>query len=394
MPTYPLGYPEALERAWLRHAMRATGATTPEDACDRLSRSVADLSDRFTTEREPGFGGYAGDARLTAAYGLFFFPQTHVRARLVLAECAAFASEQTWFRLRRPDVLIADIGAGTGAAGLAAVELVRRLRPRARCRLHACERHRPSLDLLAGLARDVGSRRNPEVVRAVADALTWLPSEPVDIAIAGFSLNEMFEAASDAAVLDWVQRRLELLRPGGWLVLIEPATRACSLRLERLRDALAPRGDVRILAPCPHQRPCPILAMGRSNVWCHEVRRWNVPPSLRWINRRLHRDVGALSFSFLAVERAPAPAASSDPTAGRLVGPVRHTGGRIQSWLCAADGSMRSCEVLTRHLERGRVKHLLAELERGNRVRWTDAELIAGGRILRGRDIEMLEASD
>lgn len=394
MATYSLGYPEALERAWLRHAMRATGATAPEDACDRLSRAVAELSDRFTTERAPGLGGYAGDARLTAAYGLFFFPQTHVRARLVLAECAAFASEPTWFRLRRPDVLIADIGAGTGAAGLAAVDLARRLRPCARCRLYACERHRASLDRLAGLAREVGTRRNPEVVRAVADALVWLPPEPVDIAIAGFSLNEMFESASDTAVLEWVQRRLELLRPGGWLVLIEPATRPCSLRLERLRDALALRGNVRILAPCPHHRPCPILAMGRSNVWCHEVRRWAVPPSLRWINRRLHRDVGVLSFSVLALERARPPAASSDPTMGRLVGPVRHTGGRIQSWLCATDGSMRSCEVLTRHLERERVQYLLEELQRGDRVRWSDAELIADGRILRGRDIELLEASD
>jgi len=371
--------------------MRATGATTPEDACDRLSRATAELSDRFTTDREPGFGGYASDARLTAAYGLFFFPQTHVRARLVLAECASVASEQAWFRLRRPEVIIADFGAGTGAAGLAAAELARCLRPRARCRLHACEQHRPALDLLAGLAREIGTRRNPEVVRAIADALTWLPPEPVDVALAGFSLNEMFEHASDAAVLDWIGRRVELLRPGGWLVVIEPATRVCAVRIERLRNALASRGDLRILAPCPHHRPCPILAMGRSNVWCHEVRRWNVPPSLRWINRRLHRDVGTLSFSFLAIERSPAPAYSSDPTAGRLVGPVRHTGGRIQSWLCASDGSMRSCEVLTRHLERARAKHLLTALQRGDRVRWISAELIADGRILRGRDIEPLD---
>ncbi|MCX7818740.1 MAG: hypothetical protein N2652_05965 [Kiritimatiellae bacterium] len=394
MAVFSLGYPEALERAWLRLAMRATGATSPEDACDRLARAAAELSDRFTTDREAGFGGYGRDARLTAAYGLFFFPRTHVRARLVLAECATVASETTWFRLRRPDVLIADIGAGTGAAGLAAVDIVRALRPRARCRLLACDQHAGALDRLVGLARELGSRRNPVVVRAPADATVWLPPEPVDIAIAGFSLNEMFETASDATVLEWMRRHIEQLRPGGWLVLLEPATRACAVRIERLRDALAVRDDLRILAPCPHHRPCPILALGRSNVWCHEVRRWNVPASLRWMNRRLHRDIGVLSYSFLAVERAPAPAASSDPSSGRLVGPVRHTGGRIQSWLCAADGSMRSCEVLTRHLERARTKRLLEQLERGARVRLIGAELIGDGRILRGRDFELASGPD
>lgn len=390
MATFSLGYPEVLEQAWLRHAIRSTGARSAEDACDRLARATADLSDRFTTEREHRLDGYFQNAQLIAAYGLFFFPQTHVRARRVLAECARVASDHAWFRQRRPTILIADFGAGTGASSVAAVELARTLRPRSRCRVFACEQHAAALDLLTGLIREVGTRRNPEVVRVVADAVIWRPPEPVDIAIAGFSLNEMLESASDAVVLDWILARLDCLRAGGWLVLIEPATRACATRLERLRDLLVQRRDLRILGPCPHHRPCPILAMGRSNVWCHDVRRWAAPPSLRWLNRRLHREVGVLRFSFLAIERSAPPVESDEFATGRLVGPVRHTGGRIQSWLCAADGSMRSCEVLTRYLGRERTKWLLSELDRGDRVCWRSPELIGDGRILRGRDIEVL----
>ena len=127
-------YPEALESAWLRLAMEALAVRDTEALCARLEPAVARLSDLFTTERAAGFGRYADTPELLAAYGLFFFPQTFVRTAFALAECDARAPEALGAAPGRP-FLLADLGAGTGAAGLAAAAFaptpVRPVRPAA-----------------------------------------------------------------------------------------------------------------------------------------------------------------------------------------------------------------------------------------------------------------------
>ena len=385
-------YPEALEVAWLRRAMKWTGAEEPETACDQLMSAVRELSNRFTTEREPGFGHYGASARLLAAYGLFFFPQTYVRTRLVLAECLREGARPGVER--SGSLRCIDLGAGTGAAGLAVVDAFRAAGQRGRVHWVAVEHSGAAVRLAGELGRECHPRGRLTIEPVLADARTWEPSEPADLVIAAFSLNELFEGAPEEELVQWTYRSLRWLRPGGWLVLIEPATRPCALRLEHLRDRLVTREDCSILAPCPHRSPCPILALGNPNVWCHDVRRWSPPQSLRWINRRLHRDLQHLRWSFLAVRKTPLePEPAQGPAQfaeGRLVGPVEDRAGRIRSHLCAADGSMRVCEILTRNLTKERRRELSRWLERGSRVRFLDPTTVGQGRILRGRDVEIL----
>jgi len=380
-------YPEALELAWLRRAMDATGSDSPETACDRLARRVAALSDLFTVERRSGFEQYAADPIHWAAYGLFFFPQTYVRIRFVLAECAAIAGGPPL-----PDdgaVTVADLGAGSGAAGRAAIDWLQEAGVRRPLRWIAVDRHAAALGELATLAGRPGRGRRVRVQTVVADVRSWRPDKPADLVLAAFVVNELFEGASEEEFVRWLDRCVGMVRHGGWLVVVEPATRPSSVRLERARDRLLGRDDVSLLAPCPHRRPCPLLALGRPNAWCHDVRRWNAPLSLRWMNRRLHRDLSAVAYSFLAVRRSPPPPDEPDAFRGRLVGAVRPTAGRIASHLCASDGSTCPCEVLTRHLDRAEARRIVEEWERGDRVRLDDPTRLGNG-ALRGARMERL----
>ena len=158
--------------------------------------------------------------------------------------------------------------------------------------------------------------------------------------------------------------------------------------LGRLRDGIAASGAARIVAPCPHAFPCPLLARG-GEPWCHEVRRWRVPDAAAFINRHLHREIQSLKFSFLALQRASPPAdAPADPGRGRLIAPLRETGGRILSALCGGDGAGLSCETLTRHMTKADVKAVVRTWERGDLVRLGAPTVIGAGRILRGSPID------
>jgi ribosomal protein RSM22 (predicted rRNA methylase) len=379
-------YPKVLEAAWLRLAMESLGGTDAEALCLRLGPAVGRLSDLFTTERAAGFERYADDPELLAAYGLFFFPQTFVRTAFALAECAARAPDALAVPADRP-FRIADIGSGTGAAGLAAAAFAMAHTDGAAVRLTACDRSAASLDILRRLVPAIADGGTaPEIVTARADGLTWTPPRDCDLIAASFALNEFFEDRPDPDAADWISRVMESLRPGGLLLILEPATQACSNRLGRLRNRIAAAGVERIVAPCPHARPCPLLGRG-GEPWCHEVRRWRVPDATDYINRRLHREIQSLKFSFLALQRAAPAAEPAGPGRGRLIAPLRETGGRILSALCGGDGAGLSCEVLTRHMSRADVKEIVRDWERGDLVQLDEPKVIGAGRILRGASL-------
>ena len=375
-------YPDALESAWTRLALDALREPDAEALCTRLEPAVARLSDRFTTERAAGFGHYADVPEFLAAYGLFFFPQTFVRTRFALAECAD----------RAPGILVppgtgpfrvVDIGAGTGAAGLAAATFVAELLPDTPVRLTACDRSPASLDVLRRLAPEAtGGAPAVAVETVVADGRTWDPPAGADLAVSSFALNEFFEDRTDDEAAAWISRILASLRPGGLLLVVEPATRTCATRLARLRDGIA-GGHAHIVAPCPHAHPCPLLARGGES-WCHEVRRWRPPDTAAWINRHLHRELQVLKFSFLALRRAVPERGTGEAGRGRLVAPLHETGGRIVTALCGGDGTAMAAEVLTRRMARAEVKEIVRTWERGDLVRFDTPAVIGAGRILRG----------
>jgi len=157
-------------------------------------------------------------------------------------------------------------------------------------------------------------------------------------------LNELDEAGGQAlrAVID---RAAAVL----W---VEPGTHADSRALIAVRESL--RTAFHVIAPCPHQETCGLLAAGNERHWCHHFA--TPPPGLmadaHWVRfaQRAGIDLRRLPYSFLVLERKPA----RDTTAGlpgpdwnRVLGEPRMYKGFARVLACQA-GGVRELELQKR----------------------------------------------
>ena len=368
-------YPAELEQWWLAEARRLLGG---RGTLIDLGNVAGALSDRFTTARADGPGPYLDDDRGRAAYGLFFAPQTHVRTLFCLDEVL----HRSGWRPPHIDLRIADLGAGTGSAGFALADRFDGLV--ARLRLSAFDSSAAALDTAKRIV-EANTNRWPQLSFSTVpgDLAAFVErSDAWDVIVASFALNERFEREDDATTLAWMNKALDRLAPGGLLLIVEPASPKTSLRLQKFRDAVAGWDGFRVLAPCLHGQACPMLARADGS-FCHEVRSWRPPESLRDLNRHLFRSIHLLKFSFVAVARAPFPAAAVDPDAARMVSPLMALKGRFRGDVCAADGAIRCHEVLAR----GEAK-ALKEAERGDTIVWRNRRELGDGLTTRAETAE------
>lgn len=372
---------DRIEAWWLNEARQAAKSHDDEAVLAALLPHVRSLSDLFTTERPQRFTDYAADALERAAYGLFFFPQTFTRVQFPLDEAVHLRS---WRPAGEP-MRVLDLGSGTGGSLWGAVSALRRLFPGRRIVAEAVDHSLAALStsrrLGEALFADVAlTTRAGDLRRSSA----IVPGEHVyDLITVGFAFNEAFAAASDdeAAVgLDALRRRLT---PEGLLLVLEPALQPTARRLVRMREGLIAAG-AHVAGPCLHAGACP---MAQGKVWCHEVRRWTPPASLSALNRRLHREVDVVKYSYLAVGRRPF--AQPPKGAFRLVSALTEEKGRLRTMGCFDDGALREVEVQTRTLSKADHKRFYA-WERGDVAEAPGAQSLAGGERVRATGPEGL----
>lgn len=359
-PESPDAYPPALEAEWLRQAEAATGRAG-EDALEVLRADVQRLSDLFTTARpDGGFPDYFADPRLLSAYGLFFMPQAWARTGWALAH----AVDLRGWRPARPAARILDLGSGAGGCGLraarklvetgsASVELV--AVDRSAAALAALETVAPTACPGVTVTTRLGEARETE---------TW-PEGDYDLIIAGFVLNEL-GLREDGEREGWMKRAVARLAQGGLFMVIEPALRSTAEPLRRLSDARA-RKSPRRIGPEVDALPCPLLG---GEHWDHEVREWTPPPVTAYLNRKLHRDLGAIRFSqalFSDAELAPWPAG-----AARIVAEPQLLKG-LYRIVISQGGRLRTVETPTRGLSKQEAKALAGGFARGDIVIVPDA---------------------
>lgn len=370
----PPPYPGFLEDWWLAEWQRRLGRPPRDADWADLARDAARLSDAFTTRRAGELAASTADPRRLPAYGLFFFPRNFARVRWALREAPPPAPPA---RLR-----LLDLGAGTGAAGLAALEDLARAAPEAAVEWHAQDAADAGLALLQRLFDDLAPRHWPRAsLHARTGDLAAPPPGPWDVVLVSYALNETSWFADAARRRAWLAGLVRELAPGGRLVICEPVVRDAPARLEQLRDEVAAGGLARILGPCPHHRPCPLLAAGAG--WCHDVRAWAPPPAAVRINRRLFRALHLLKFSLLLL----GPPEDAPPeTWVRVISPALRHKGRIEFAGCAPDGRQHYYQLLTRGLT-AEQRRAAARLERGDRVTVDAPAPLGDGRTLRVRGV-------
>lgn len=357
-----LAYPPAAESFWVGEAERVM-ERSGEEALEKLTGAVAHLSDLFTTERpSKQFPDYFADPRLLAAYGVFFLPQSFTRTSFALAQVCGLRG----WRPARPAPRVLDLGSGPGSCGMAVAHRLTQLGC-ADISLTGLDKSPMALVAMEAFGQAVLGAKG-QVSTRIGDAArpeTW-PEGDFDVIVAGFVLNELPQL-DDKALLRWYDAVRSRLAPGGLVLVLEPALRVTSERLQRLSDALAARGDRRV-APELDALPDPQLAGGEH--WSHETRAWTAPKSTEFVNRHLHRDLREVRFAFAAFSDAALPPLPYG--LARLVSDVQIIKGLIR-FVTVRDGRIENVEAPTRGLSKHEVKQLAATFSRGDLVRYPEA---------------------
>ena len=179
------------------------------------------------------------------AYLLARLPATYAAVAASLSEVSARSAFE-------PKTLT-DIGAGPGTASWAALEAWPALE-----RIAMIDSSAVFLDMARKLAMASTSKALADAETKLGD-VTRLPDlASSDLVIASYALAELPNAAlTKIATTLWTSCT-------GILVLVEPGTPAGYERIVACRSALIAVG-AKIIAPCPHAAPCPIVAPD----WCH-----------------------------------------------------------------------------------------------------------------------------
>ncbi|MCU0700616.1 MAG: small ribosomal subunit Rsm22 family protein [Myxococcaceae bacterium] len=336
--------------------------TPPE--VKEVGAGIKRLSHGLTRQRELAGAKYMDDPQLLGAYLLFYWPVSYAQSRSLFSELPA-----------RPRSLL-DLGSGPGPLAFAGIDAGAR-------ETIAADRSKPALELARQLAiaasESLGTRE-------------WSPERPLpegtfDVISMGHVVNELYDGdvGRRAALLEQVLTRV---KPGGSLVVMEPALRDTSRALLAVRDVLVAKGYA-VRAPCLFRGSCPALV--KPSDWCHAERPWRMPTLTEALARAagLHKE--SLKMSYLVL--APKGEAWAEPPQGRvfrIVSEALEGKGRQRYMGCGPEGRVglalqdkHRTEGNARffHLQRGEVVRLGgATEEKGDGVGLTDAttvELVA-----------------
>ena len=284
------------------HVMRAIEERAEAVGFAALKRAATAMSEAYRDGRIARLP----DAERTTAYLVTRMPASYAAAYAVLREVRHRLGTKTV-------ASVLDIGAGTGAASLAA---------------RACFPD-AAITMVERDAAFVDAARQflPDAVGRTLDLSGRLP--PHDLVVAAYSLGEIREPVAKQL---WQSARVAL-------VVIEPGTPQGFSLIRGVRAELLEAG-AQMVAPCPAETPCPIV----DPDWCHfaaRVERSSIHRRVK--DAELGYEDEKYSYVALAREAVALPA-------GRVVRRPQQRPGLIVLETCTA-GGLRTERVTKRDRE-------------------------------------------
>ncbi len=307
----PVELPETVERALAAFLK----SRFPKATKERLKYAVRDLSEAFTAERARLPGSYLNQPPVRSAYLAFAHPQQMLRGLAALDESVTRAGSRGLWPERVERVL--DLGAGLGA--MTQAYLVHRASepwPSFTMVDHQRSALKDARALTTSVALALHPDRSPPHVRTAPDRLLpWLASEregSYDVVLLGAVLNERREAWEPL-----LAALVRLVRPGGIVIVVEPAHPATGRRLMELRESAL--GMTTTVAPCTHAVACPLLALRKD--WCFSTRGARLPESVAALARVLGHQAVEVRYALWTFAPRPdaAPFEAEPGTLGRIV---------------------------------------------------------------------------
>ncbi len=351
-----------------------------------LSQAIVARSRRYTSDRSALHEPLPKTliAADLAARTLFFGLADAAKVQIPVAELASRELLPASGTLE-----IIDVGAGTGAMSLGAVDRLHRegfFDAGGAVVIRAFDRDSRALAMFAAVVSEVRQRWGIDV---------RLENECLDVVGGEFSRH--FSARSDTrpgadlVVLGSVLNELEvgerrdLVRAAvaqsgerGSVIIIEPALRATARALHELRDWVLAERVAHVFAPCTRREvTCPALALDTD--WCHEDRPTSLPPRLAKLARQTGLRSHGLKFAYLVLRDRYTPIlpVEAGQCALRVVSRPFKSKGKRECHVCG-DAGRHMLRLLRRN--RGGNNRQFEKARRGDLLR-------APGRLADGGDI-------
>jgi len=302
----------------LRQAIERALSSVP---APRWMRAAQELSQRYRGARPANAQPLAAGTREALGYAALIMPATYAQLRGALAATAARIP--AW----APSTML-DLGSGPGTALWAASALWPTLRG-----LSAYEREPALIALGRELARESATLALRSARWERTDLRQATIAGTYDLVVLGQVLNELDPVAQRQVVAAaWAAT-------AGVLLIVEPGTAPAFEVVRRARDELLAVG-ARTLAPCAHDRPCPL-----ENDWCHFPQRLQRPEFQRRARAAPSQWEDA-KFSYAAMARFGPDA----PIWGRVIREPTSNKAYAEVELSTRDGIVRY-RALKRHRE-------------------------------------------
>jgi ribosomal protein RSM22 (predicted rRNA methylase) len=278
-----------------------------------LAKAAAELSDRYRNQRQTIERFIATDAH-RSAYVAVRMPATFAAARAVFAEIRRLAPET-------PINSLLDLGAGTGAAAWATVEVFDDLR-----RITMVEQDRELVRLGKRLAESSPSIALRDADWQTRDLTACAEFAGHDLVVCSYSLGEI-ESGAGRRILKAAWRSAHQA-----VAVIEPGTMKSFETILALRDELI-EGGGHIIAPCPHERACPMASADKPDAdWRHFAARFE-RSSLRRRIKGAELGYEDEKYSYIDASKSLV-----QPALARVIRCPMRRAGFTQLQLCAEEG--------------------------------------------------------
>ncbi len=165
-------------------------------------------------------------------------------------------------------------------------------------------------------------RSNPAMRFAANRAATKYPQLRIETGLSDSPVLLLISHVLTELSQEQATRLVDFVRRAQSVIWIEPGTYDASLELIAVRERL--RDQFNMIAPCPHQARCGILAAGNERHWCHHFAQPpnNVFTEGNWVRfgRLMGIDLRSLPLSYLVLDKRPSPLSAG---ATRIIGRPR-----------------------------------------------------------------------
>lgn len=313
-----------------------------------FSKGADLLSTAFTEERNVLPKNYFNKKEFRSAYLLYFVLTNFAKTYHVLNQLPA--------ELKNRPLKIADLGCGPGTASL------------------ACSAFFKETPLqVFGFEQNDGMRKDALALwkklapphHQFTFSRTPLPRDPVDITIAANFLSEL-------PFGEQLKMCEEALKRSKYLIIIEPALRVTTRKLMELRDKVLQQKWGTVVAPCLHQKNCPMLTANPRD-WCHFYIEWKCPQLIRQIDQLVKNKHDYLKMAYFVIESK----AKQSPGSGvgdslddrwRAVSSPLLSNGKKEIILCGDCGYLKKIERLNK--DKSPKNHVFDLIRRGDILQW------------------------